>query len=52
MIKHNKPGKKTKISGIHEQVGPRGGKSGETADLKKGDPYPPTSKPNRTWRKK
>ncbi|WP_100401052.1 YjzC family protein [Bacillus sp. FJAT-44742] len=52
MTKKNKPGKETRKTGTHEQIGPRGGKTNITADLKKGQPYPPTSKPNSTWRKK
>lgn len=52
MHNKNKPGEIIKKSGTYEQIGPRGGKSGETAKVKVGDPYPPTSKPNRTWKKK
>ncbi|WP_018922459.1 hypothetical protein [Salsuginibacillus kocurii] len=52
MAKQNKPGKETRKTGEHEQIGPRGGKTGKTADLKQGKPYPPTDKSDRTWRKK
>lgn len=48
----NKPGKTTRSSGTYEQTGPRGGKTGRTADLRRGNINPPTEKPNQTWRKK
>ncbi|MCW3096513.1 MAG: hypothetical protein JWL77_2131 [Chthonomonadaceae bacterium] len=43
------PGTPAPQSGIYEQVGPRGGKTGEQADSTKGNPLPPTQEPGRTW---
>jgi hypothetical protein len=43
------PGTATPRSGIYEQVGPRGGRTGEQADSTRGRPLPPTEKPGRTW---
>jgi hypothetical protein len=42
------PGTKTPRSGIYEQVGPRGGKTGDQADSTRGNPLPPAQK-GRTW---
>ncbi len=44
-----KSGTPTPRSGIYEQVGPRGGKTGEQADSTKGSPLPPTGRPGRSW---
>ena len=42
------PGKSAPKSGIYEQVGPRGGRTGAQADSTKGKPLPPAEKGN-TW---
>jgi hypothetical protein len=36
------PGTPTPRSGVYEQVGPRGGRTGEQADSTRGKPLPPT----------
>jgi len=43
------PGTPTPRSGIYEQVGPRGGRTGEQADSTRGKPLPPTDVPGRGW---
>jgi hypothetical protein len=43
------PGTPTPRSGIYEQVGQRGGKTGEQADSTRGNPLPPTQQSGRTW---
>jgi hypothetical protein len=43
------PGTATRRSGIYEEVGPRGGRTGEQADSTRGNPLPPTHKPGREW---
>jgi hypothetical protein len=43
------PGTPTPRSGIYEQVGPRGGRTGEQADSTRGKPLPPTDGPGRGW---
>ena len=43
------PGTPTPRSGIYEQVGPRGGRTGEQADSTRGHPLPPTEKPGVGW---
>jgi len=43
------PGTRAPVSGIYEQVGPRGGRTGEEADSTRGKPLPPTEKPGTTW---
>lgn len=43
------PGTPTPRSGIYEQVGPRGGRTGEQADSTEGHPLPPTMKPGYSW---
>jgi hypothetical protein len=43
------PGAATPRSGIYEQVGPRGGKTGSQAVSTSGKPLPPTSKPGQGW---
>lgn len=45
-----KPGAVTPRSGIYEQVGPRGGRTGEQATSTKGNPLPPTEKSGETWK--
>lgn len=49
MAKNLKPGSPAPKSGIYEQVGPRGGKTGEQADSTRGKPLPPTEKAGMTW---
>lgn len=44
-----KPGEPAPHSGIYEQVGPRGARTGETAVSVEGRPLPPTDGPGRTW---
>jgi len=44
-----KPGTETPTSGIYEQIGPRGGRTGEQATSTEGKPLPPTEKPGQTW---
>ena len=43
------PGTGTPRSGIYEQVGPRGGRTGAQADPTRGKPLPPTGKRGNTW---
>ena len=43
------PGTLAPRSGIYEQVGPRGGKTGEQADSTRGKPLPPTDRGNKGW---
>jgi hypothetical protein len=43
------PGTPTPRSGIYEQLGPRGGKTGEQADSTRGKPLPPTDHGNKGW---
>lgn len=43
------PGAATPRSGIYEQVGPRGGKTGTQAVSTSGKPLPPTHKPGQGW---
>jgi hypothetical protein len=44
------PGTPAPRSGIYEQVGPRGGRTGEQADSTRGKPLPPTERVGQTWR--
>jgi hypothetical protein len=44
-----KPGDRTPHSGKYEQVGPRGGRTGETAVSVEGRPLPPTDDPGNSW---
>ena len=50
MAETYKPGTPAPESGIYEQVGPRGGRTGEQADSTKGKPLPPTESPDMAWR--
>jgi len=43
------PGTRAPVSGIYEQIGPRGGRTGEEADSTRGKPLPPTERPGDTW---
>ena len=49
MTKTYKPGTPAPKSGIYEQVGPRGGRTGEQADSTKGNPLPPTDRQGQEW---
>jgi hypothetical protein len=40
-----KPGTSAPRSGQYEQVGPRGGRTGEERTVARGEPLPPTPKP-------
>ena len=47
------PGTPAPRSGIYEQIGPRGGRTGEEADSTRGKPLPPTPDgPGRSWQLK
>ncbi len=43
------PGAATPRSGVYEQVGPRGGRTGERVDSTRGNPLPPTRAPGEAW---
>ncbi len=43
------PGTPAPKSGIYNELGPRGGVTGEQADSTHGKPLPPTQKPGNTW---
>jgi len=45
-----KPGSIAPKSGQYEQVGPRGGKTGEERTVTRGEPLPPTPKPGMAYR--
>ncbi len=45
-----KPGTPTPQSGIYEQVGPRGGRTGEQVTSTERHPLPPTPKPGMGYR--
>jgi hypothetical protein len=45
-----KPGSIAKRSGQYEQIGPRGGRTGEERTVTKGEPLPPTPKPGMGYR--
>lgn len=42
-------GTPTRVSGIYEQVGPRGRRTGQQADSTEGHPLPPTMGPGYKW---
>ena len=44
-----KPGEHAPHSGIYEQVGPRGGHTGETVVSVEGRPLPPTDEPGQGY---
>jgi YjzC-like protein len=46
---HMKPGETAPRSGQYQEMGPRGGK-GREVTVVKGEPLPPTTAPNRTYR--
>lgn len=43
------PGSPAPRSGIYEQIGPRGGRTGEQVDLTRGKPLPPTQRADKGW---
>ena len=43
------PGAATPRSGIYEQVGPRGGRTGKQIASTRNKPLPPTESPGRRW---
>ncbi|GJE61613.1 putative proteinA [Methylobacterium trifolii] len=45
-----KPGQTAPRSGQYEQVGPRGGSTGEERTVVRGEPMPPTPKPGMGYR--
>lgn len=45
MGKQMKPGETAQQSGQYEQVGPRGGRTGDERTVTRGEPLPPTPKP-------
>jgi len=47
---HMPPGAATPRSGVYEQVGPRGGRTGEQADSTRGRPLPPSDSSGRGWK--
>jgi hypothetical protein len=48
--KDHKPGEIAPRSGEWGITGPRGGKTGEERTVAKGETFPPTPKPNQTYR--
>lgn len=45
----NKPGEKADRSGQYGIVGPRGGQTNQERTVVKGEPFPPTPKPNQRY---
>ena len=45
-----KPGTPTPRSGLYDEVGSRGGKTGSQCDSTKGNPLPPTTKSGNGWK--
>ncbi len=50
MSKTYKPGESAPRSGQYEQVGPRGGSTGNERTVTRGEPLPPTPKPGMGYR--
>jgi hypothetical protein len=50
MSKTFKPGDTAPRSGQYEQVGPRGGSTGNERTVTRGEPLPPTPKPGMGYR--
>lgn len=50
MSKRLKPGETAPRSGQYEQIGPRGGRTGEERTVTRGEPLPPTPKPGMGYR--
>jgi len=46
MKKQYKPGQTAPVSGQYPMVGPKGGDTGQEVTVVKGEPFPPTPKPN------
>ena len=44
-----KPGQKAPFSGQYEEIGPRGGRSGNETTVVRNEPLPPTGEKDRTW---
>jgi len=44
-----KPGEKAPVSSQAEIIGPRGGETGEERTVVRGEPFPPTPKPNQGY---
>lgn len=45
-----KPGTPAPRSGQYEQLGPRGGRTGDERTVVRGEPLPPTSKPGMSYK--
>lgn len=45
----HKPGQKAPASGQYPIIGPKGGNTGAERTIVKGEPFPPTPKPNQTY---
>jgi len=50
MSKTYKPGEKAPASGQYEILGPRGGGTGKERTVVRGEPLPPTPKPDQGYR--
>ncbi|WP_425907173.1 YjzC family protein [Nitrobacter sp. TKz-YC02] len=50
MAKTFRPGEEAPRSGQYEQLGPRGGPTGEERTVVRGEPLPPTPKPDMSYR--
>ena len=50
MSKTLKPGQTAPQSGQYEQIGPRGGNTGNERTVTRGEPLPPTPKPGMGYR--
>jgi hypothetical protein len=50
MSKTIKPGTPAPRSGQYEQIGPRGGRTGEERTVVRGEPMPPTPKPGMAYK--
>jgi hypothetical protein len=44
-----KPGNRAPASGQYEEVGPRGGRTGHEVTTVRGEPLPPTTKPDSSY---
>ena len=49
MPKIHKPGSKANVSGQYGIIGPRGGNTNKERTVVKGEPFPPTPKPNQKY---
>jgi hypothetical protein len=50
MSKSTRPGQIATRSGQYEQIGPRGGRTGQECTVTRGEPLPPTPKPGMSYR--